>query len=450
MADRHSDPDLSVDARWIAPVDPPATVLEWHSVIVSQGEIIDVLPTATAAERYRARRRVTLPQHLLIPGLVNLHTHAAMTLLRGLADDRLLMDWLRNHIWPAELRFASSEFVRDGTLLACAEMLRGGITCFNDMYFFPEAAAQAALASGMRAALGMIAVEFRSAYASDADDYLHKGLALRDSLRGEPRLSFCLAPHAPYSVSDATFARIATYAAELEVPVHIHLHETDGEIRDSVAAHGIRPLQRLRKAGLLGPGLIAVHGVHLTSEEIEVLASHGCHVAHCPSSNLKLASGVAPIAALQRCGINVGLGTDGAASNNRLDVLEEMRLAALLAKVASGDATAASAHAVLEMATLNGARALALDHRIGSLSRGKRADMVALDFEVPELAPCYDPLSHLVYAAGREHVTHVWVDGELLLENGALTRLDQESILAAATCWKDRIGIQDPGSLPLT
>jgi 5-methylthioadenosine/S-adenosylhomocysteine deaminase len=446
MADRHSDPDLSVDARWVATVDPAATVLEWHSVIVSQGSIIDVLPTAAAAERYRPRRREALPHHLLIPGLVNLHTHAAMTLLRGLADDRSLMDWLRNHIWPAELRFASSEFVRDGTLLACAEMLRGGITCFNDMYFFPEAAAQAALASGMRAALGIIAVEFRSAYASDANDYLHKGLALRDSMRGEPRLSFCLAPHAPYSVSDATFARIATYAAELEVPVHIHLHETDEEIRESVTAHGIRPLQRLQKAGLLGPELIAVHGVHLTTEEIELLASHGCHVAHCPASNLKLASGIAPIAALQRRGINVGLGTDGAASNNRLDILEEMRLAALLAKAASGDATAATAHAVLEMATLNGARALSLDHLIGSLSPGKRADMVALDFAVPELAPCYDPLSHLVYAAGREHVTHVWVDGELLLENGALTGVDQESILAAAARWKDKIRSQDSGS----
>ena len=443
MADKQPDPDWSIDARWVVPVDPPGTVLEWHSVVVSRGEIVDVLPTAAVADRYRVRERIALPQHLLIPGLVNLHTHAAMTLLRGLADDRLLMDWLRNHIWPAEARFASSEFVRDGTLLACAEMLRGGITCFNDMYFFPDAAAQAALVSGMRAALGMIAVEFRSAYASDADDYLHKGLALRDSLRGEPRLSFCLAPHAPYSVSDATFARIATYAAELEVPVHIHLHETDEEIRESVTAHGIRPLQRLRKAGLLGPGLIAVHGVHLTTEEVEVLASHGCHVAHCPSSNLKLASGIAPVAALQRGGVNVGLGTDGAASNNRLDILAEMRLAALLAKAASGDATVANAHAVLEMATLNGARALALDHLIGSLSPGKRADMVALDFAAPELAPCYDPLSHLIYAAGREHVTHVWVDGELLVENGALTRLDRESILAAAAQWQDKIGRQD-------
>ena len=445
MADKHPDPDLSVDARWVVPVDPPATVLEWHSVIVSRGEIIDVLPTVEGAERYRPRRRVALPDHLLIPGLVNLHTHAAMTLMRGLADDRPLMDWLRNHIWPAESRFTSSEFVRDGTLLACAEMLRGGITCFNDMYFFPEAAAEAALASGMRAALGMITVEFRSPYATDADDYLHKGLALRDSMRGEARLSFCLAPHAPYSVSDATFARIATYAAELEVPVHVHLHETDEEIRDSVAAHGIRPLQRLRQAGLLGPGLIAVHGIHLTADEIEILASHGCHVAHCPSSNLKLASGIAPVAALHRRGINVGLGTDGAASNNRLDILQEMRLAALLAKAASSDATAVSAHAALEMATLNGARALALDHRIGSLSAGKRADMVALDFAAPGLAPCYDPLSHLVYAAGREHVTHVWVDGDLLLEDGTLTRLDQASILATAARWKDKIRIQDSG-----
>jgi 5-methylthioadenosine/S-adenosylhomocysteine deaminase len=307
------------------------------------------------------------------------------------------------------------------------------------MYFFPESAAQAVLAAGMRAALGMIVVEFRSPYANDADDYLAKGVALLDSLRDEPHLSFCLAPHAPYSVSDATFQRLATYSGELNVPLHIHLHETVEEIRDSLAAHSLRPLQRLRNFGLLGPGLIAVHAVHVTPEEMDVLAAHGCHVAHCPASNLKLGSGIASLQALQRKGVNVGLGTDGAASNNRLDILGEMRLAALLAKGASGDPSAASAHAILEMATLNGARALTLDDRIGSLVPGKRADMVAINLAAPELAPCYDPLSHLVYAAGREHVSHVWVDGELLVEHGVYTRLDPREIVVRAAHWEEQV-----------
>ena len=438
--------DLSVDARWIAPVEPRGALLERHSVVVSGGQILDVLPTDRARSSYRARAHVDLPGHVLIPGLVNLHTHAAMTLLRGLADDRPLMDWLQNHVWPAEMRLASPEFVYDGTLLACAEMLRGGVTCFNDMYFFPEAAAQAVAASGMRGALGMIVVEFRSPYASDADDYLAKGVALRDGLRGESRLSFCLAPHAPYSVSDATFARIAIYAGELNIPVHIHLHETAGEVHDSLSVHGLRPLRRLQNHGLVGPGLIAVHAVHVTEEEMELLATYGCHVAHCPSSNLKLASGLAPVEALRRHRVNVGLGTDGAASNNRLDLLEEMRLAALLAKGVSGEATAVTAHEALEMATLNGARALALADTIGSLVAGKRADMAAIDLSAPELAPCYDPLSHLVYAAGRQHVTHVWVDGELLVEHGMLTRLDSRDLLARASLWGKKIRLQDSGA----
>ncbi len=437
------DVDWVIDARWIIPVDPPSTVLERHAVAIKDGAIIDVAPSAAVSARYHTQRRLELPEHALIPGLINLHTHAAMTLLRGLADDRVLMDWLHNHIWPVETRLTSPEFVHDGTLLACAEMLRGGVTCFNDMYFFPEAAAEAVLASGMRAALGMIVVEFRSPYATDAADYLSKGVTLRDCLRDEPRLTFCIAPHAPFTVSDATFERVATYAGELDVPVHIHLHETADEIRDSLAAHNLRPIRRLQNFGLLGPGLIAVHAVHLEADEIALLAGHGCHVAHCPSSNLKLASGIAPVARLHRQGVNVGLGTDGAASNNRLDIFTEMRLAALLAKGASGDPTALPAHVVLEMATLNAARALGLDQRVGSLTSGKRADIVAIALADPELAPCYDPLSHLAYVVGREHVTHVWVDGELLVENGALTRLDPRELAAKAAHWKDRIKSQD-------
>jgi 5-methylthioadenosine/S-adenosylhomocysteine deaminase len=285
----------------------------------------------------------------------------------------------------------------------------------------------------------MIVIEFPSSYSTDASDYLSKGLAARDALKGEPLLSFCLAPHAPYTVSDAALEKIAIYASELDVPVHMHVHETADEVREGQAAHGMRPVRRLERLGLLGPSLIAVHAVHLTDEEIELFGRHGCHVAHCPSSNLKLGSGIAPVAGLAARGVNVGLGTDGAASNNRLDVFTEMRLAALLAKGASGDAGVLPAHAVLAMATLNAARALGLDSRVGSLAPGKAADMVAVDLSAPELAPCFDPVSHLVYAAGREHVSHVWVNGELRVEDGRLTRLDPGEIAAKAAYWKEKI-----------
>ena len=430
---------LVVEAGWVIPVDPPGMVLANHAVVVADGRVHDVLAAGLSRERYPAARRIELPGHALIPGLVNLHTHAAMTLMRGLADDRALMDWLQNHIWPVETRLVSGDFVRDGTLLACAEMLRGGVTCFNDMYFHPEAAGRAALAAGMRAALGIIVIEMPSAYAADAQDYLSKGLATRDDLKHESLLSFCVAPHAPYTVSDRTFERIAMLQGVLDLPLHIHLHETRDEIEQSLARHGARPLARLQKLGLVDANLIAVHAVHLTPQETTVLATGGCHVAHCPSSNLKLASGIAAPASLLKAGVNVGLGTDGAASNNRLDIFTEMRLAALLAKGADDDPTALPAHTALEMATVRAARALGLADRIGTLAPGKCADMTAVNLGALELLPCYDPLSHLIYAAGREHVTHVWVNGELLVEDGRLTRLDTGELAAKAAYWKDKI-----------
>ncbi len=431
--------DTLIDARWIVPIEPPGAVLEGHSIAVRQGRIVGLGPTDAVHARFSGAARFELANHVLMPGLVNLHTHAAMTLMRGYGDDRPLMEWLRRYIWPVETRHVSHTFVRDGTLLACAEMLRSGITCFSDMYFFPEAAAEAAIDAGMRAAIGIIVIEMPSPYASDARDYLAKGLAMRDALRDEPLLSFCFAPHAPYTVSDATLERIATYAAELDLPVHTHVHESADEIRESLASHGVRPLQRLDQLGLLGPGLIAVHAVHLEHYEMALLAQHGCSVAHCPSSNLKLASGIAPVARMLAGGINVGLGTDGAASNNRLDVLNECRTAALLAKGTSGDASILPAHQALRMATLSGAKALGLDHRIGSLAIGKCADMMAVDLSGIDVVPCYDPVSDVVYAAGREHVSHVWVNGRLRVEDGTLIGLDARELQVKATQWRDRI-----------
>jgi 5-methylthioadenosine/S-adenosylhomocysteine deaminase len=431
--------DLIINARWLVPVEPPGSVVEHHAVVVRNGRIVALTPSDNAGKLYAARATVDLPFHVLVPGLINLHTHAAMTLMRGLADDLPLMEWLNQHIWPAEGRHVSPEFVYDGTLLACAEMLRGGVTCFNDMYFYPDQAARAALDAGMRAAIGMICIEFPTSYATDAQDYLRKGLAARDHYRGEPLLSFCLAPHAPYTVSDRSFEQILTYAGELEVPIHMHLHETQDEIRESLSRFGVRPVERLQRLGLLGPALIAVHAVHLSEEEIDLLAALGASAAHCPSSNLKLASGMAPVARFVERGLNTGLGTDGAASNNRLDLFEEMRIAALLAKATSGRANSLPAVAALHMATLGAARALALDKDIGTIAPGKLADLCAVNLDATGLSPVYHPLSHLVYAAGREDVSHVWVAGNLVVDQGRLTGLDSGELRAKARVWQTRI-----------
>jgi 5-methylthioadenosine/S-adenosylhomocysteine deaminase len=430
--------DSLVIAAQVIPVQPGG-VLPGHAVAIDAGRIVALLPALEAEARFEARRVVRLPRHVLIPGLVNLHCHCAMTLLRGLADDMPLMQWLSEHVWPAEARHVSDEFVHDGSLIAMAEMLRGGVTCVNDMYFFPEATARAALRAGMRAMLGVVAIEFPSAYAADAAGYLAKGLATRDAYRDEALLSFCLAPHAPYTVGDETLRRIAVLAEELDVPIHTHVHETRGEIDESLAKHGVRPIERLRRLGVLGPRLIAAHAVHLETAELDLMAREGVRVAHCPSSNLKLASGIAPVAAMQARGIVVGVGTDGAASNNRLDVMTEMRTAALLAKGASGDASAVGAPAALRMATLDGAAALGLESEVGSIETGKWADLAAIEFDTAETLPCYDPVSHVVYAAGREHVTHTWVAGELRLEDRRLTGMDERDLHEKARWWQSRI-----------
>lgn len=434
-----ADIDLLIRPQWIIPIEPAGVTLAGHSLAISDGCILALLPDAEAVQRFRPRQTIDLPGQVVLPGLVNLHTHAAMSLLRGYADDLPLMRWLSEHIWPAEARHATPDFVHDGTLLACAEMLRGGITTFNDMYFFPDAAASAARRLGMRAVLGIIAIEFPTRYAADADDYLAKGLAIRDALSGDPLLSFCLAPHAPYTVADKTFEKIATLAAQLEIPIHMHVHETLHEIEESIVKHGMRPIERLRRLGLLGPQLIAVHAVHLEAGEIDLLAHEGCHIAHCPTSNLKLGSGIPPLSAIQAHGLNFGLGTDGAASNNRLDLFHEMRHAALLAKGASRNAEVLDAHATLRAATLGGAQALGLDGRIGSLLPGKAADLCAVRLDEWLMQPCFDPASHVVYVAGREQVTHTWVAGKLAMCNGAPIEINISELLDLAGLWHTRL-----------
>ena len=431
--------DLIIEARWIIPIEPAGTVLEDHALVIDAGRIVGVIPAIEALERFSPAVRRSLGEHVLLPGLINLHAHSAMSLMRGIADDLPLMTWLTEHIWPAEAKHVGPAMVRDGTLLACAEMLKGGITCFNDMYFFPEASIEAALRAGQRIVAGIVQIEFPSAYAADADDYLAKGLATRDRFAGEALVRFAMAPHAPYTVSDRSFEKTLTLARQLDLPIHVHIHETSEEIAGSLKEHGVRPLARLERLGMLGPDLVGVHAVHLDAQEVALLARFGCHIAHCPSSNLKLASGIPPIAALAAAGVNIGLGTDGAASNNRLDLWTEMRTAALLAKGASGDAYAIGAHAALAMATINGARALGLDSDLGSLVVGKAADVVAVRLDALELQPCYDVASHLVYAAGREHVSHVWINGCLRVEDGRLSTLDAVELRQLALSWQNRL-----------
>lgn len=431
--------DSIIHATWIASVDDKNTVHHNYSIAINEGRIHDLQSKQDILDKYSSDVEITLDNQLLIPGLINSHTHSSMSLMRGLADDLHLMDWLNNHIWPTEQKHVSAEFVFDGSILACAEMIRSGTTCFNDMYFFPEETARAVEQAGMRAKLGLILIDFSSAWAKDADEYLSKGIELHDQLHNNSLISTAFAPHAPYTVSDEPLKRISTYAEELDIPIHIHIHEIADEVEKAVSQTGKRPLERLNELGLLSPRLLAVHMTQLTDDEINLVAETGTHVLHCPESNLKLASGFCPIYKLQQAGINVALGTDSASSNNDLDMIAEMRTAALLAKAVASNASAMPAEDVLRMATINAAKALGLDSEIGSLEIGKSADITAVDLSGIENQPVYNPVSQLIYSAGRENVSNVWVAGNHLLKDRELTTLDEKAILEKAAYWQQKI-----------
>ena len=431
--------DTLLQARWIVPIEPEGQVLEHHSLALHDGRILEILPTEHATQRYSAAETVILPDHVLLPGLVNTHTHAAMTLLRGVACDMPLMTWLNEHIWPTEVRWVSPEFVHAGTELAVLEMLRGGTTCFNDMYFFPDVTAECAERLGVRAVVGLVVIDFPSAWAKDADDYLAKGLALHQQLRTSPLVSTMLAPHAPYTVSESVLVRIREIAEQYDLRIHMHIHETASEVDMWQLQHGERPLASLDRWGLLSPRLLATHMTQLTEAEIERFAAVGGHVLHCPESSLKLASGFCPVAKLKAAGINVALGTDGAASNNDLDMFGEARTAALLGKGVAGDAAALPAPQVLSMATLGGARALGLDSEIGSLVPGKAADIIAVDLATPETEPIYHGISQLIYSTARQQVTDVWVAGQRRIAERHAVGIDSDAILTAARAWASKI-----------
>lgn len=431
--------DTLIHAKWVIPIEPIATVYQNYAAALDKGRLIDLLPSDEAKNKYQANENHELKDHALLPGLINTHGHAAMTLMRGLADDLPLMTWLNEHIWPTEAKWVNNDFVYDGSLIACAEMLRGGTTCFTDMYFFSEEVARAAEKANIRACIGLIIIDFPSAYAQNADEYIEKGLALHDQLRGNPLITTSFAPHAPYTVADEALQKVLTLAEELDIPIQIHLHETEDEVNQAVDATGKRPIQRLEALGLLSSRLIAVHMTQLNDKEIETLATHGVHISHCPESNLKLASGFCPVQKLSNAGINVALGTDGAASNNDLDMFSEMRTAAMLAKAVAKDASAVSAEQALRMATINGAKALGMEKEIGSLEVGKAADIIAIDLSALETQPLYHPMSQIVYAANRQQVSDVWVAGSHVVKNHQLTTLDTEQLCQTAQQWQQKI-----------
>ena len=431
--------DILINAGWLIPVVPRNTVLRDCSIAIHEGKIIALLPSGEAQQRFTATQQYNLPDSLLIPGLINAHGHAGMSLLRGYADDQSLHTWLNESIWPAESRWMSEEFVYDGANLAIAEMLLGGTTCFSDMYFFPDQTARAARSNNIKCQLAFPVLEFPSAWARNADEYIHKGLELRDEFRDDQRISIAFGPHAPYTVNDPALKKIATLAGELDAPIQIHLHESADEVAQSMTDHGQRPIERLHQLGLLTPLTQCVHMTQLIDSDIALLAESGSHVVHCPESNLKLGNGFCPIEALKKAGINIALGTDSAASNNDLNMLGEARTAALIAKGVSGNPELLPAHEALELATINSARALGIDAETGSIEAGKAADLVAINLANIASQPLYNALSQLIYTDSARHISHTWVDGKLLVEDGQLLNIDQSELISKAQNWQLKI-----------
>ncbi|MGQ4659692.1 TRZ/ATZ family hydrolase [Lysobacter sp. F6437] len=440
MTDRTPQPcDLLIEAGWVVPVEPRGVVLQDHAVAVTGGVIVALLPIAEARARFDAKETVSRPDAALMPGLVNAHTHNPMTLLRGVADDLPLMEWLNGHIWPIEAAVIGPEFVADGVTLAIAEMLRGGTTCANENYFFPDVQAATYKRHGFRARVGLPVIDFPTAWAASDDEYFDRAAEVFDQWRDDALVSTAFVPHAPYTVSDASFERIRMLADQLDVPVHLHTHETRHEVEESLQKYGQRPLARLDRLGLVNDRLIAVHMTDVTDAEIELCAQRGVSVVHCPESNLKLASGFCPVGKFEQAGVNIAIGTDGAASNNDLDMFGETRTAAQLAKAVAGDAAAFSAATALRAATLGGAKAMGLEHAIGSIEIGKQADLACVDLSQLETQPLHNVVSQLVYATGRHQVSDVWIGGVARLRERVLVGIDAAAVVANARQWRQRI-----------
>jgi 5-methylthioadenosine/S-adenosylhomocysteine deaminase len=431
--------DKIISATWIFTGEDQDSVLIDHSLVVTDKKIQDIKPTVKVHEIYEAEEIYQLSNHILLPGLINTHTHSAMSLLKGYADDFQLETWLNDYIWPAESKFVNYDFVHDGSELAIAEMIKGGTTMFNDMYFFPEATAEAAKNLGIRANIGLVVMEFPSNYANDPQEYLNKGFEFRDNWRDNELISTSIAPHAPYSVSNSTFELINTYAEQLNLTIHTHLHETKNEIEESLKQFGSSPIERLGGLGLLGPKLMAAHCVHLSENDIYQLKSNGVSVLCNISSNMKLGSGFVDVYKLINNNINIAIGTDSSASNNRLDMFSEMRSMALNNKALTMKSEFLKPSEVIKMATINGAKALGLDDITGSILKNKYADIIAVNLDTIDTQPCYDPLASLVYCADRTSVEYVWINGDTKLKERVLVNIDENEILQKVKSWKNKI-----------
>ena len=432
--------DLLIEAGHIVPVAPHGVVLDDHAIAIDKGVILAVLPREDARRRFAPKETVSKPDSVLIPGLVNAHTHNPMTLMRGVADDLPLKVWLQQHIWPIEGAVIGPDFVADGCTLAIAEMLRGGTTCANENYFFPDVQAATYKKFGFRARIGLPVIDFPTAWAKSDDEYFDRAGEVHDQWRDDPLIKTAFAPHAPYTVDDDNFSRVRMLADQLDIPVHLHLHETAQEVQQSIDQYGMRPIARLDRLGLFNDRLIAVHMTQLTEAEIHLCAERGVSVVHCPESNLKLASGFCPACALMKAGVTLAIGTDGAASNNDLDMIGETRTAAILAKAVADDAAALSAAEALRAATLGGAKAMGLDDLIGTLEPGKQADIVSIDMSQIETQPLHQVISQVIYASGRHQVGDVWIAGKPKLRDRKLVDMDEAGILANARQWRERIG----------
>lgn len=438
-ADTINAADIRINARWLIPIEPTNTVLDHQAVLIQGDRIAAIVPQHEADEHYRAKEVIDLPTHVVLPGLINTHGHAAMSLFRGMADDLPLMSWLNDHIWPAEGAFISESFIADGTQLAMAEMLRTGTTTFSDMYFFPEIVAQLAHDAGMRAQVCFPLLDFPTPWGSGPDEYLSKGRAFIEQWADNAFISPAIGPHAPYTVSDDPLARAVALSEETGAAIQIHLHETAFEVADAIEKTGIRPTARMAGLGLLGPNTQCVHMTQIDESDLALLKQTGAHVIHCPESNLKLASGLSPVQKMREAGVNVAIGTDGAASNNDLDLFGELSTAAMLAKAVAEDASALSAHEALAMATIAGARAIGREHELGTLEPGKLADLIAVDLSDPFLQPVYDPASHLVYSRHGRQVSHSWIGGVPQVQDGELTRIDVPDLMLRVQSWSDKI-----------
>lgn len=431
--------DLIIYPRWLITMDDMVEPLAHHGVVVDKGQIMAIDTQEAIRAKYQARETRELADHALLPGFINSHTHIAMNLLRGLADDLPLMTWLQEHIWPAEQANMGEAFVYDGSLLAIAEMIKSGVTCFNDMYFFPEQTIQAVKEAGIRASIGINIMSLETAWAKDLEECFSRGLAVYEKYKQEELIRFTLAPHAVYTVNKKGLVRVAQTAEDLNLPIHMHVQETAFEVEQCIKETKQRPVRYLYDLGLVTDRLLAVHMTQIVEDDLELIKAGGASIVHCPESNAKLASGYSPIPTVLAAGINVALGTDGAASNNDLDMLGEMRSAALNAKLLTSNPEALPAEQALSLATINGARALHQEKQIGSLVVGKAADMIAINLNQLSTVPVYHPISQIVYAANRGQVSDVWVNGKALLTDHQLTTLDEAALLEKAAQWQKKL-----------